>query len=531
MRKSLLPILACPACWSALDAKADREEGGHFLDGQLSCKGCGRRYPVKEGAPYLAVLDENWGTILKELINRREIILQNILRPLDKEEDNPRDERKAREEATLVPLTDTCFREAMKRLPEGGALRILDCGAGMFETSEALAGAGHEVVATETELSLVRFANHEGPEGGDPQPFDLNGRTYHVRRPEPHGAYFDRLAADIQRLPFAAASFDVAFCRAMLHHVDNLRGALTEMARVVRPGGMILICAEPIRSILDPEEEYNATALDREEGMNEQAPHLLAYRRSLKPWADPIAIQYWPFPGASRTRRLFSLLHYDYTRHLHPGQVIEDWRWMKLLPTAAATNWMATRNEAPADPPAPITDSSVATVEEAARIYWRYDSEKDLGGFIRGNEDLRALRRSILERNPHRFPISIQPGTTDSLLLESGWGPKVIHRERAGRYTLHRASVVLSCSSHAKALNISFSGGHDGARCRSRVLLNGEPAGTLEVGGREGWTERSLPLRGIKRRVLHVEILNDVLTPEPATGIPAGVAIRDLEVV
>lgn len=531
MRKSLLSSLACPACWSPLRAQTERETEEYLLEGSLACGECGREYPVKEGAPYLALLDANWGTILKELINRREIILQEILSKPGREDHAGRDERKSREEETLVPLTEQCFREAMACLPEGGRLRILDCGAGMFQTSEAFAAAGHEVVATETELSLVRFANFEGDAHGDPQPFEINGKTYHVRKPAPFPHYFDRMAADIQRLPFAAGTFDVAFCRAMLHHVDDLRGALREMARVVRPGGLVLVCAEPIRSILDPEEEYNAGAVDREEGMNEQAPHVLAYRRALKPWAGSLAIQYWPFPGADRTRRLFSLLRIDYTRRLRAGERLEGWRWMKLLPAAAATNWIATRNEQEAPPPPPVNVDAAGTIAEAARIYWRYDREKDVGGFIRGNEELRALRRTLLELQPHRFPILVQPGTTDSLILESGWGPRANLRGRAGRYTRHRASVVLSIPRGAKALRVLFAPGVGSGPCHARVLLNGAPAGSLEADEGAGWVERLLPLRGGSARTLQVEILNDVLTPLPGGEGRAGVVIAELEVV
>ena len=39
---------------------------------------------------------------------------------------------------------------------------------------------------------------------------------------------FNRIVCDIHRLPFADGTFDVAFCRAMLHHVDDLGAALAE---------------------------------------------------------------------------------------------------------------------------------------------------------------------------------------------------------------------------------------------------------------------------------------------------------------
>jgi len=48
-------------------------------------------------------------------------------------------------------------------------------------------------------------------------------------------------AADACRLPFAADSFDSTFCVAVLQHIRDLPGALSEIARVTRPGGRVLV--------------------------------------------------------------------------------------------------------------------------------------------------------------------------------------------------------------------------------------------------------------------------------------------------
>jgi ubiquinone/menaquinone biosynthesis C-methylase UbiE len=46
--------------------------------------------------------------------------------------------------------------------------------------------------------------------------------------------------ADATKLPFEDASFDVAYSFKVLAHVPDLRDALAEMARVVRPGGHLV---------------------------------------------------------------------------------------------------------------------------------------------------------------------------------------------------------------------------------------------------------------------------------------------------
>ncbi|MGH8427515.1 MAG: class I SAM-dependent methyltransferase [Gammaproteobacteria bacterium] len=47
--------------------------------------------------------------------------------------------------------------------------------------------------------------------------------------------------ADARHLPFAAASFDVVVTMSMLHHLDNPAAVFAEAARVLSPGGRLVI--------------------------------------------------------------------------------------------------------------------------------------------------------------------------------------------------------------------------------------------------------------------------------------------------
>jgi len=61
--------------------------------------------------------------------------------------------------------------------------------------------------------------------------------------------YFERVLAQMSKLPFANDSFDWIFCCEVLHH-NNRRGmirALREIHRVLRPGGSLLVMNEPLR--------------------------------------------------------------------------------------------------------------------------------------------------------------------------------------------------------------------------------------------------------------------------------------------
>ncbi len=51
-----------------------------------------------------------------------------------------------------------------------------------------------------------------------------------------------------ERLPFADASFDVVFARAVLHHTNDLSAACREFSRVLRPGGRMLAIREHVIS-------------------------------------------------------------------------------------------------------------------------------------------------------------------------------------------------------------------------------------------------------------------------------------------
>ena len=48
-------------------------------------------------------------------------------------------------------------------------------------------------------------------------------------------------AADVVRLPFTAGAFDATFCVAVLQHVTDLPRAVSELARVTRAGGRVLV--------------------------------------------------------------------------------------------------------------------------------------------------------------------------------------------------------------------------------------------------------------------------------------------------
>jgi SAM-dependent methyltransferase len=59
------------------------------------------------------------------------------------------------------------------------------------------------------------------------------------------GVDVDTRACDAEDLPFDDASFDIVLGHAVLHHLPDLRAALGEFRRVLRPGGTVLFAGEP----------------------------------------------------------------------------------------------------------------------------------------------------------------------------------------------------------------------------------------------------------------------------------------------
>lgn len=103
-------------------------------------------------------------------------------------------------------------------LKPGQGLRWIDvgCGSGAF-----------------TELIVARCAPLE-VQGIDPSEGQL---AFARARPGAHGAVFQ--TGDAMALPFPAASFDVAVMALVLVFVPDAAKSVAELARVVRPGGLV----------------------------------------------------------------------------------------------------------------------------------------------------------------------------------------------------------------------------------------------------------------------------------------------------
>jgi SAM-dependent methyltransferase len=99
--------------------------------------------------------------------------------------------------------------------------RVLDVGTGVGATALAFAARGAAVVALDLTPAMLEKVREQAAERG------LGG--------------IETQLADAARLPFPAADFDVVACRVCAHHFGRPREAVAEMARVLRPGGQLLV--------------------------------------------------------------------------------------------------------------------------------------------------------------------------------------------------------------------------------------------------------------------------------------------------
>ena len=110
-------------------------------------------------------------------------------------------------------------------MPAGA--RVLDVGAGTCP---------YRPLFTHARYETHDFTGYEGYQ--DPAREGLYGAIDHV--------------SDITALPLPAAAFDVVLCTEVLEHVPEPIAAVGEMARVLRPGGSMLLTA-PLGSGLHQE--------------------------------------------------------------------------------------------------------------------------------------------------------------------------------------------------------------------------------------------------------------------------------------
>jgi SAM-dependent methyltransferase len=113
----------------------------------------------------------------------------------------------------LVAAEEPIVHALLDGFPPG---RALDAACGTGRHAAHLAGAGHEVVGVDSSAEMLEAARRRLP-------------GVELRQ------------ASIEALPYPDGSFDLAVCALALTHLARLDQGIAELARVVRPGGRVVL--------------------------------------------------------------------------------------------------------------------------------------------------------------------------------------------------------------------------------------------------------------------------------------------------
>lgn len=116
----------------------------------------------------------------------------------------------------LVQAREVRRMRALRGMPAGGHVLEIGCGNGAGARLVARTFAPRRVDALDIDMDLLRMARRIGPTPGTELLF---------------------MAGDAQRLPYEDGCLDAVFNFGIIHHLEDWRAGLREIARVLKPGG------------------------------------------------------------------------------------------------------------------------------------------------------------------------------------------------------------------------------------------------------------------------------------------------------
>lgn len=185
-------LLACPACAGPLETG-------------WRCKGCGVRYAAQDGVPALRPPGDARTEAVRAFYSAAPF-------PGYPEHDSLHWLRARAERSRFARLLDEAI---------AGDARIVEIGCGTGQMSLYLARADRIVIGADlTRASLLLAA--------------AAAKRFAIER-----VLF--VESDLARPALRPASFDVVYCSGVLHHTPDPRASFARIARLVRPGGMIVV--------------------------------------------------------------------------------------------------------------------------------------------------------------------------------------------------------------------------------------------------------------------------------------------------
>lgn len=217
MQYKLLKFLNCPQCFGDFELKEDNIDDDQIIEGTLSCNNCKLSFKIHEGVPIFGVKSSDKDDKFEEIAGENEWVcnVNDVKVHVDFA-------KKSSEDGEMI------IKKINQILKNDGKnkLRVLDLGSGWgcFQSWQ-FAKQGHEVVAVDLCPEFIMSSDQVAKD-----------------------CYFERMIADCTILPFKDETFDIIFCKELIHHVRNPMELLNEIYRICSPEG-IIITFEPCTSI------------------------------------------------------------------------------------------------------------------------------------------------------------------------------------------------------------------------------------------------------------------------------------------
>jgi ubiquinone/menaquinone biosynthesis C-methylase UbiE len=110
---------------------------------------------------------------------------------------------------------------ALDRFSGGNPIRVLDAGCGPGILLEEIAGRGHKTTGLDHSRDMVAQASRAAETAGK--------------------RFFGCVQGDLEALPFKDHAFDAVVCVGVLQYLPDDRTSVSELGRIVKPGGMAIV--------------------------------------------------------------------------------------------------------------------------------------------------------------------------------------------------------------------------------------------------------------------------------------------------
>lgn len=193
-------ILGCPVCHAHLNLGDDK----------VTCRGCGATYPVQHGIPLLFVPNEGQKGDVTEIV--QQFYEENPFPNYD-DFDSSESLREKASQGVFARLLD-------EQIPIGGKVLEVGCGTGQLTNFLGMCW-NRQVFGSDLCLHSLRL-----------------GKEFRDRHNIQSAGF---LQMNLFRPAFQQKSFDVVVSNGVLHHTADPLGGFRSIARLVKPGGYIII--------------------------------------------------------------------------------------------------------------------------------------------------------------------------------------------------------------------------------------------------------------------------------------------------